>query len=200
VTTFLEVVRPDDRRLLALDAGRLTIGTDPGNDLVLAGDTTVSRIHAVVEHIGAGFSLRDLGSRNGTSVNGERLAGERALRPGDEIRVGRTRLVFRADPLVPVAPATEAVAAPPELTRRERDVLVALCRPPLRGDVFTEPASIREIAQALVVTDAAVKQHLLRLYDKFAIPDGGRRRVRLANEALARGAVTLAALEDKLWP
>ena len=47
---------------------------------------------------------------------------------------------------------------PPELTRRERDVLVALCRPALGEGVFTEPATVREIAAELVVTDAAVKQ------------------------------------------
>lgn len=60
---------------------------------------------------------------------------------------------------------------------------------------FTEPASTRRIAQALVVSDAAVKQHLLRLYDKFGIYEaGGRRRVTLANEAVRRGAVSVADL------
>jgi hypothetical protein len=80
---------------------------------------------------------------------------------------------------------------PPELTRRERDVLVALCRPALEGDLFTEPASVREIAAALVVTDAAVKQHLGNLYYKFGIGETGeRRRVTLAKEAFRRGAIT----------
>jgi tetratricopeptide (TPR) repeat protein len=79
----------------------------------------------------------------------------------------------------------------PELTRRERDVLVALCRPVLSNEVFAEPASVREIAGTLVVTDAAVKQHLLNLYDKFDIAPGGRRRVTLAKEAIKRGAVEL---------
>ena len=82
----------------------------------------------------------------------------------------------------------------PDVTRRERDVLVALCLPLAEGDVFTEPASIREIAARLVVTDAAVKQHLQHLYDKFDLHDADRRRVRLANEALRRGAVTLGEL------
>jgi DNA-binding NarL/FixJ family response regulator len=67
----------------------------------------------------------------------------------------------------------------------------------LGGAAFTEPASIREIADALVITEAAVKQHLAHLYDKFAIHGGGeRRRVQLANEALRRGAVTIAALRQ----
>ena len=79
----------------------------------------------------------------------------------------------------------------PELTRRERDVLAALCRPVLSDDVFAEPASVHEIAQVLVVTDAAVKQHLLHLYDKFGIDAGQRRRVSLAKEAIRRGALDL---------
>ena len=52
------------------------------------------------------------------------------------------------------------------------------------------------MAGELYVTEAAVKQHLQNLYDKFAIPTEGDRRVRLANEALRRGAVTLAQLRD----
>jgi tetratricopeptide (TPR) repeat protein len=80
---------------------------------------------------------------------------------------------------------------PPELTRRERDVLVVLCRPFARGAVFTEPASIREVAETLGVSEAAVKQHLTNLYDKFGIFEGTeRRRVRLANIALSEGIVT----------
>ncbi len=142
--------------------------------------------------------MRDLDSRNGTFVNGRRVLGERPLRPGDELRVGATRLVYRGD-----EPAggrsTQASEPPPELTRREREVLLVLCRTVLAGEAFTEPASIREIAEALVVTEAAVKQHLAHLYDKFGIQGGGeRRRVRLANEALRRGAVTMAELRQEV--
>jgi DNA-binding CsgD family transcriptional regulator len=50
------------------------------------------------------------------------------------------------------------------------------------------------MAEALFVSEAAVKQHLAHLYDKFAIYDGDRRRGRLANEALRRGAVRLSDL------
>jgi tetratricopeptide (TPR) repeat protein len=84
----------------------------------------------------------------------------------------------------------------PELTRRERDVLVALCRPLARGAAFTEPASIHDVADALGVSEAAVKQHLTHLYDKFGIFEGEeRRRVRLANVALSEGAVPRESLD-----
>ena len=79
---------------------------------------------------------------------------------------------------------------PPDLTRRERDVLAALCQPLSRGAAFTEPASIHCIADTLGVSEAAVKQHLAHLYDKFGIFEGDeRRRVRLANAALSEGVV-----------
>jgi tetratricopeptide (TPR) repeat protein len=82
---------------------------------------------------------------------------------------------------------------PPELTPRERDVLTCLCEPLWSDETFAEAASVSKIASALVVTDAAVKQHLLNLYDKFGIePASGRRRVVLAREAIRRGAVGIA--------
>jgi DNA-binding NarL/FixJ family response regulator len=127
-------------------------------------------------------------------VNAERIWSSRRLRHGDEIRVGQTRLIFR-DPTGVRGSDTEAADRPPTLTARERDVLIALCQPLLDRDIFTEPASTRTIADELVITQAAVKQHLVNLYDKFGVPPtGSNRRSRLANEALRRGAVSLTQL------
>lgn len=193
----LEVWKPDGRELVALQGERLTIGRGNGNDLPIPSDPEASRLHAILEPLGDDWCVRDLASSNGTFVNGERIWSERPLRHGDEIRIGRTRIVFRASSATPDVTVTRTADPPPDLTRRERDVLVALCRPVLSADLFTEPASIRQIAEALFVTEAAVKQHLLRLYDKFGVYESGeRRRVRLANEAIRRGAVTLADLRE----
>jgi pSer/pThr/pTyr-binding forkhead associated (FHA) protein len=133
-----------------------------------------------------------VGSRNGTFVNGERISSEQVLADGDEILVGRVRMILRTS----ARPdgATQALAEPPRLTPREHDVLVELCRPLLQGDAFTEPASVGDIARALVVTDAAVKQHVGNLYDKFGLVAVDRKRVRLANAALQTGAVSLSDL------
>ena len=179
-----------------LAAERSTVGKAAENDIAVDDDATASGLHAVLERFAAGWCVTDLGSSNGTWVNGERIWATRRLRNGDEIRIGQTRLVF-CDPLRPAGAATEIEQAPPALTARERDVLVALCRPLLARDMFTEPASTRAIADELVITPAAVKQHLTNLYDKFGIaPADSHRRAALANEALRHGAVSLTELRE----
>jgi DNA-binding CsgD family transcriptional regulator len=200
VTAHLEL-RPTGTlgtRIVVLDKDRLTIGRDADNDVPLPDDLKLSRVHAALERYGTGWSINDLGSRNGTFVNNQRLWRERILRTGDEIKAGDTLLVYRTEPAARDAfePApTEGGTGVLRVTPREYEVLAALCSPLLDGELFTEPASTRDVADALVITEAAVKQHLLHLYDKFAIHDPTeRRRARLANEAFRRGLLNVADL------
>jgi pSer/pThr/pTyr-binding forkhead associated (FHA) protein len=194
VTPQVEVIAGVRAWRVALEADRATIGKAPENDVAVSDDATASHLHAVLERFSAGWCVTDLGSSNGTWVNGERIFSSRRLRHGDEIRIGQTRPIFR-DPLAAGGAQTEVEQGAPTLTIRERDVLVALCRPLLARDMFTEPASTRAISEELVITPAAVKQHLANLYDKFGIGAGDdSRRARLANEALRRGAVSLTEL------
>ena len=200
--SHLEVWKPSGRQLIPLGGERVTIGKSSTNAVSLEHDSTVSRVHAVLEMLGFAWSIRDVGSRNGTYINGEKIATERVLRSGDELRVGKSRMVFwevkgvdettAGDATVSVAPAEPA----PRLTRHELEVLMVLCRPLVSDDPFPEAVSVRRMAQELFVTEAAIKQHLQNLYDKFAIPPEGERRVRLANEAIRRGAITLTMLRD----
>src|SRR5262245_49443356 len=193
----LERFGPAGHDLVVLDEmrGRFTVGKSAQNDLVLDSDSAVSRVHALLEHVGPAWCLTDVGSTNGTSVNGERIFAPRTLTDRDEILIGRTRLVLR-DPAARVEATTEPLRAAPARTAGEQRVLVELCRPVLSGRAFTPPSSVRAMAEALFVTDSAVKQHLDRLYDKFGIETnaGESRRVRLANEAIQSGAVTLKDL------
>jgi pSer/pThr/pTyr-binding forkhead associated (FHA) protein len=199
MSSHLEVWKPSGRELVPLTGQRVTLGKAPTNEVSFGHDDTVSRLHAVLENLGHAWSIRDLGSRNGTHLNGERIAAERVLRSGDEVRIGRSRLMFWEVGTAGGGIDEETVTAqpsefPPRLTRREEDVLVLLCRPLVSDDPFPEPATVRQMARELVVSEAAVKQHLQNLYDKFAVPAEGDRRVRLANEALRRGAITRAQL------
>ncbi len=125
------------------------------------------------------------------------MRGETRLRTGDELRLGNSRLMFFAvgDDDTEI---TAVADGPPVLTRRERELLLALCRPLLEGEAFAPPAGIRQMAGELFVSEAAVKFHLANLYDKFGLSesaDGGpSRRVVLASAAIRRRAVTIADL------
>ena len=201
MSSHLEVWKPSGREVVMLTGQRVTVGKAATNVVALEHDATVSRVHAVLENLGFAWSIRDLGSRNGTYLNGEKISAERVLRSGDELKVGTSRLMFWEVKEAGEGPARDetvsAEPAPPHLTRRELEVLAALCRPLVSDAPFPGPASVRDMAQELFVTEAAIKQHLQNLYDKFAIPTEGERRVRLANEAIRRGAVTLAMLRDR---
>lgn len=65
----------------------LTIGRDPKADLPID-ERSLSRSHVRIERRGAGFWVMDLGSANGTFVNGERIVEARRLNGGDEVRLG----------------------------------------------------------------------------------------------------------------
>jgi hypothetical protein len=167
-----------------------TVGRGEDVDISLQ-DKTVSRLHAEIVRRGDHFYVSDLGlSANGTRVNG-RPVGRRVLQQGDVVTFGAART--RAGGLTVLGDDADTSEmrriAAPELTRREVEVLAALCRPALQQDAFVAPATAREIADELFVTEAAVKQHLLRLYGKFGIDEGVNRRARLANEVLSAGVV-----------
>jgi len=178
------------------DAGRVvelvgevtTVGRGAGVDIALD-DRTVSPLHAELVRRGPHVYVADLGlSVNGTRVNG-RPVGRRRLTDGDVLTFGAARA--RVGGLLTVEDDTVELrrVGAPDLTRREVEVLTSLCRPALRHDAFVAPATAKDIADELVVTEAAVKQHLLRLYQKFRIDEGINRRARLANEVISSGVV-----------
>lgn len=179
----------DSGLMMPLREDVTTVGRGRSVDVHLA-DPTVSRLHAEIVRRGPYAYVTDLGlSRNGTRVNG-RLVARRVLDDGDVLSFGAARCrVFGIAAEDFTAEVELRRPSAPELTRREVDVLTSLCRPALSDEAFVSPATAREIAADLVVTEAAVKQHLLRLYQKFRIPEGTNRRVRLANEVVTLGIV-----------
>lgn len=166
-----------------------TVGRGQCVDICLD-DPSVSKLHAEIIRRGPYAYVSDLGlSLHGTRVNGKVVA-QRLLENGDVISFGVQRCRVGGLPAEDTAPESDPRrSAAPELTRRELDVVAALCKPALTEEAFVTPATARDIAADLVVTEAAVKQHLLRLYQKLRIAEGPNRRVRLANEVVARGLV-----------
>lgn len=101
-----------------LEGDQLTIGRDSTNPVAI-NDAEVSRKHARMMFQGGKYVLEDLGSTNGTFVNGQRLAGPVVLKPGDVISLGE-QIVLMYDAIAADAGATMAVprravqqAAPP---------------------------------------------------------------------------------------
>jgi hypothetical protein len=86
----------DDGRHFPLGVGAAVIGRGDQATVRLA-DTGASRQHARLDYDGRQVTLTDLGSANGTTVNGRRIAGAVPLNPGDELVIGATRLTFRTD-------------------------------------------------------------------------------------------------------
>lgn len=75
-----------------LDEDEITVGRDPRADILLD-DSTVSRSHAVFRRVNGAYSVIDAGSLNGTYVNRQRV-GQKQLNNGDEIMIGKFRLVY----------------------------------------------------------------------------------------------------------
>jgi hypothetical protein len=86
------VLDKDD--VYTIDSSALTVGRGEGNDVSISGDEYASARHARFEPRRDGVYIEDVGSTNGTFVNGIRLTRDRRLAPGDVVRIGETDLRF----------------------------------------------------------------------------------------------------------
>lgn len=172
-----------------------TLGRRSEMDLSIPWDGEVSGLHAELHHLGGEWTIVDDGlSRNGTYVNGERIAGRRRLRDGDRVRIGGTVFAYGASLAAPAKETLVAAdrAAQPRLTDSQRRVLLALCRPYRDGDRFATPATNRQIAEEVFLSVEAVKMHLRALFGIFelgALPQN-EKRVKLAECALQFGVIS----------
>jgi pSer/pThr/pTyr-binding forkhead associated (FHA) protein len=182
-----------DLELLDLaERTRVIVGREPPAQVLINWDLQVSRLHCVLAQVGAQWTVEDDGlSRNGTYLNGSRIAQRAILRAGDHLRVGRTAIQFQA-PVTGAVSSTEVasdIVSAAELTPTQHQVLVALCRP-LFGDRST-PATNPEIAAEVFLGVDAVKVHMRALFRKFDLEDlaQNEKRGRLAERAMRLGLV-----------
>ncbi len=82
------------KQALPLEGNQYSLGRSVDNELCYADDVGLSRRHMLLERFGEEWTVRDLGSKNGTFVNGERLSQPHRLRPGDRIVASRVCLTF----------------------------------------------------------------------------------------------------------
>jgi DNA-binding CsgD family transcriptional regulator len=149
-----------------LAGGKLRIGRAPESDVRLAGEE-ISRAHAEIFLSGRAHVLRDLGSRNGTTVNGRPIA-ESTLRIDDVIQMGVWKGFVLPRSQVP-EPRLESVSGLDDrlgvasriwgLTAREKDVLGWI--------VDAKPNAV--IAECLGITAKTVEVHLTRIYEKAQV-------------------------------
>ena len=74
---------------------RLRIGRALDNEILLQGETSVSRYHAEIRREGEQWILEDMNTRNGSQVNGHRVLGSVALSDGCRLQIGNAEFVFR---------------------------------------------------------------------------------------------------------
>jgi hypothetical protein len=145
---ILEIVEGDEAGRQAALTGAIEIGRDRSTTLALE-DEQVSRRHARVSVQGDLGLVEDLGSTNGTYVNGQPIEGPRALRPGDRIRVGLTVLELRTAQDVQRQPS--AVLPVPQVTRLSREVL----EPVPQEELAPPPAAAAAVAPAFAAEETA---------------------------------------------
>ncbi len=183
----LRVVRgAGEGREIAL-GDELVIGREAAGDGRLDGEPALSRRHArIVRGAGGGLTIEDLGSLNGTRVNGERIAAATALRAGDRVQLGETVLVVadHDDPVAPAAPAARAqetvlvdapripaAPAPRQRPRPSPGLATLVERPELRIGAATALALLAVVVWLLVRGGDADPSSILR--------DGRRSTVQL---------------------
>jgi serine phosphatase RsbU (regulator of sigma subunit) len=118
MTWELRIETPDRRvTRLPLDAERLTLGRAHSNDLSYPDDASLSRRHLVLECSDGTWTVADLSSKNGTTLNGVRVQGKQRLSPGDRVCAGQLTITV----------------ADPDLASTSSVVFVGEAAPPLVG-------------------------------------------------------------------
>lgn len=156
------------------------VGRSTANDVVLSSEPTVSREHAELHLLtGTGWTVRDLGSANGTHVNGVRLVGDEVhpVGPDDVVGVGNVTLrllqAVEEGRTVEDASGREMHRLLTALSERERQVLT-LVAAGLTDD---------QVAKELFISTKTVHSHLERIRDKTGL----RRRAELTRLAVRLG-------------
>ncbi|MDQ6700465.1 MAG: SpoIIE family protein phosphatase [Acidobacteriota bacterium] len=91
----LQVLSPDgETKIIPLEGERISVGRSSVAELCYPDDAGLSRQHLTIERDGADWAVRDLGSKNGTLLNGSRISGRSVLKPGDRITAGHLVLIF----------------------------------------------------------------------------------------------------------
>ncbi len=185
-----------NQRIYQLERGRrsVTIGRRDEADISLPWDPECSRLHAELELRAGEWTISDDGlSQNGTWVNELRLIGRRRLSDGDDVRVGRTHVIFANPGGIGIGPTLVPgeLSATPRFSEQQQRILRSLCKPLFAdGDGFN-PSSDLEVAESTGIEVEVVTQELDLLARLFGLEDMPRpeRRAEVALLAVRSGLV-----------
>src|SRR5215469_14280578 len=94
-----------------IDKPKVSIGRSSRNDVCIA-DPFASRLHAEIRQEGDHVTLVDLGSANGTYLNGQRVTGSIGLQPMDRVRIGETEIEYQTEAVQPQSTPTVYLSGP----------------------------------------------------------------------------------------
>ncbi len=179
---FVVIGEGESRRRVAVDTS-LVVGRSPNCGLVID-DAAASRRHLEIQATAEGFSCHDLGSRNGTLVNGVRVSGCE-LRPGDRIGIGQTVLRFEV--------AEDEVRSTPERTVFPQTLLDST------GRVQSPSGGGASRSKELLEAAYTVMNALASNFDQCELVDCILRTTLGAMHG-QRGAVLFAGVDGELLP
>lgn len=177
--------------IVPLARGKVVVGRDPKCEVAISWDKSVSKAHAELVEVGSSWRLKDVGSLNGTQVNGIRV-NEQRIANGDLLRFGDTPVVFCQPEDASLSETIRGQDIGPPVTQAQRKILIELVRPMKMPGEAGDPATNAEIADALCLSQDTVKQHLRRLFQIFEIGEDvprSRKRTTLARKAQETGLV-----------
>lgn len=183
-SSFQLVMRlgPTPGKVISLSDDEVTIGRDIVNDIVIS-DPEISRKHARFVKVGSGYQLEDLGSTNGTYVNGQRLLGPHQLESGELVMFGENvGMVYEHTPFDPDATVVSSVDS------------AATPTPPRPMPAYAPVSTMAESAQAPFVTEDYIgdKEDKSRQYNPWVVAGLGCLLVGLC--AVVVGALVFDAL------
>jgi predicted component of type VI protein secretion system len=135
---------PSAGKVYDLNQAEITIGRDINSDIVI-NDAEVSRRHARLVGQAGGFVLEDLGSTNGTFVNGQRLMGPHLLRPGEMVLLGENVSLSYQQAYDPDATVASSLGATPPAGMPLASAAAAPVQPaPAPQPVYSPPSTMME--------------------------------------------------------
>ena len=168
--------------------GQMTLGRD--ETPFLRDDVEVSRKHALVWDTGQGLAIQDLGSSNGTWVNGMRIENAAWLRPGDRVQIGTTTLAVEEDAAPPAGPVAPQV--------QQQATVQPAAQQPAAGATAQAPGGSPLALNRLVVSQ---KAKLIELTNEYGVFDEQGQQVavvRQEGQSVAKKALRMVANVDAL--